>query len=148
MLLFWILTFAVFFVDQMMKFYIKNNVVEFFKVDTIIPFLKITHIKNFGAALGILSNNRWFIAIITLAFIIYLLYLVVIKGIKNKLFLLSAAFIVGGGVSNLFDRILQGYVVDYLSVSFFPPVCNLADYFISAGVILLCIYIFKSEKNK
>lgn len=148
MLLFWILTFAVFFVDQMMKFYIKNNVVEFFKVDTIIPFLKITHVKNFGVALGLFSGGSWLLVAITGSFIMYFLYLVIIKKIENKLFLLSAAFIVGGGVSNLFDRISQGYVVDYLSVSFFPPVCNLADYFISAGVILLCIYIFKSEKNK
>lgn len=148
MFLFWAVVFAVCVLDQAAKIFVKIIIPEFFKAETIIPFLKITHIKNFGAALGVLSSSRWILIAITAAFIIYFLYLIIIKKIKSKLFVLSAAFIVGGGISNLFDRVLYGYVVDYLSVSFFPPVCNLADYFISAGVILLGLYIFKIEKNK
>ena len=147
MLWFWMVVFAIFGADQMAKIFIKNNISEFFKVDTIIPFFKITHVKNYGAALGILNSSRWILVAITAAFIIYFLYLIIIKKIKNKLFVLSAAFIVGGGISNLFDRVLYGYVIDYLSVSFFPPICNLADYFISAGVVLLSAYVFKPAKK-
>ena len=49
--------------------------------------------------------------------------------------------IIGGGVGNLIDRLVHGYVVDYLAVSFFPPVCNFADYCITIGVFILVIYI-------
>ena len=50
--------------------------------------------------------------------------------------------IIGGGIGNLIDRVLYGYVIDYLSLSFFPPVCNFTDYAITIGVILLVVYIF------
>ncbi|MBQ6143459.1 MAG: signal peptidase II [Clostridia bacterium] len=147
MYLFWVIVFAVCGLDQAAKIFVKISIPEFFKVETTIPFLKITHIKNFGAALGILNSIRWILVAITIIFIAYFLYLVTIKKIKDRLFILSAAFIVGGGISNLTDRVLHGHVIDYLSVSFFLPVCNLADYFISAGVILLGIYILKTEKT-
>ena len=55
--------------------------------------------------------------------------------------------IIGGGVGNLIDRILNSYVVDYLSLTFFPPVCNFADYVIVVGVILLAVwFLFFSDK--
>ena len=148
MFLFWIIVAIICGADQIIKFLIKNNIPEFFKVDTIISFLKVTHVKNFGAALGILNSGKWILIIITASIMAYFMYLVIIKKTKNKLFLLSASFIVGGGISNLLDRVLYGYVIDYLSVSFFPPVCNLADYFISIGVVLFGVYIFKAEKKQ
>ena len=50
--------------------------------------------------------------------------------------------IIGGGIGNLIDRVFLGYVIDYIQLSFFPPVCNFADYCITAGTILFVIYIF------
>ena len=60
---------------------------------------------------------------------------------KGKFFYVCAALIIGGGIGNLIDRIFFGYVIDYLSLSFFPPVCNFADYCITAGTIMLVIYL-------
>ncbi|RGH89804.1 signal peptidase II [Ruminococcus bromii] len=63
------------------------------------------------------------------------------------------ALIIGGGIGNLIDRIFYGFVVDYISVSFFPPVCNFADYCITVGTLLLIVYVLffsnvmKSEKK-
>ena len=63
------------------------------------------------------------------------------------------AVIIGGGIGNLIDRIFYGFVVDYISVSFFPPVCNFADYCITVGTLLLIVYVLffsnvmKSEKK-
>ena len=58
--------------------------------------------------------------------------------------------IIGGGIGNLIDRIFYGYVIDYLSLSFFPPVCNFADYCITVGAVLLVLYIifFSDSKNR
>ena len=56
--------------------------------------------------------------------------------------------LIGGGIGNLIDRIAYGYVVDYLSLTFFSPVCNFADYCITIGVILLAVYLlFFSDKK-
>ena len=60
----------------------------------------------------------------------------------HKYAILIAARNESAVIGNLIDRVLYGYVIDYLSLSFFPPVCNFADYAITIGVILLVVYIF------
>ena len=50
--------------------------------------------------------------------------------------------LIGGGIGNLLDRLFRGFVVDYLSLSFFPPVCNFADYCITFGAVLFIIVLF------
>ena len=63
--------------------------------------------------------------------------------------LLAAALMIGGGIGNLIDRIWRGFVVDYLSLSFFPPVCNFADYCITIGAFLFVIVLlFFGGKDK
>ena len=58
------------------------------------------------------------------------------------------------GLGNLFERIFHGFVVDYLSLSFFPPICNFADYCITAGTVCLIVYLLffsdfmKNDKKK
>ena len=64
-----------------------------------------------------------------------------VKHPKGKMFYISAGLIIGGGIGNLIDRVFYGYVIDYISLSFFSPVCNFADYAITIGTILLIIYV-------
>ena len=61
----------------------------------------------------------------------------------------TVILIIGGGIGNLIDRIFRGFVIDYLSLSFFPPICNFADYCITIGAVLfvLCI-LFQPDKKK
>ena len=69
---------------------------------------------------------------------------------EGKFFYIVAGLIIGGGLGNLYDRIVNGYVIDYISLLFFPPVCNFADYCITVGVNLLVFYVLlkPSRKNK
>ena len=68
--------------------------------------------------------------------------------ITNKLFLTSVTLIIGGGIGNLIDRLFRGFVVDYLQLSFFPPVCNFADYCITIGAVLMVVFVlFFSDKK-
>lgn len=60
---------------------------------------------------------------------------------------LSIAFICGGGLGNLIDRILQGYVVDLFDFRVFP-VFNIADIFICVGCGLLLLDVLFSERKK
>ena len=71
--------------------------------------------------------------------------LIFIKKNRDKLFLLSSAFVLGGGIGNLLDRIFLGFVTDYLQLTFFSPVCNISDYFISLGIVMMSVYILKKQ---
>ena len=130
-----------------------NNLKPVGSVDVIPGFFSLKYVENKGAAFGMLSNARWIFIVFTIVIIIALFYIIIKKNIHSKLFYISAVLIIGGGIGNLIDRIFYGYVVDYLSISFFPPVCNFADYCITVGAVLMVIYLlffsdFLNKKGK
>lgn len=147
MLMFFVITFLVPVLDQLIKFGVKSNIAENSRIETFFPFLTLTNVKNFGAALGMLSNSRYILIAVTLLIMVYFLYLIFIKKIRSHLFLMASSLIIGGGIGNLIDRLALGYVVDYMSLSFFSPICNFADYSITAGIILLAIFILKTDSK-
>ncbi len=146
-LLFFVFIFLIPILDAIFKILIKNNLSVGDTIDTFSPFLKITYIKNFGAAFGIFQGGKYFFILVSIAVITLMFYNVLIKKPKSKLFLLACSFLIGGGIGNLIDRIFTGFVIDYLKLTFFPPVCNLSDYFISVGSVLLILYFLKSQKD-
>ena len=87
------------------------------------------------------SDMRWVFVALTSVLLAIIIFYMFKKRPKVKFFYICAALIIGGGIGNLIDRIFYGYVIDYLSLSFFPPVCNFADYCITAGTIMLVIYL-------
>lgn len=122
---------------------------------TVIPgVFSLTYSENRGVAFGLFQDGTVFFAITTSIVIILFSILLFRNYKKSKLFATAAALIIGGGLGNLFERVVLGYVVDYLSLSFFPPICNFADYCITAGTICLIVYLLffsdfmKSDKKK
>lgn len=136
--------------DYVIKLLVINNLKPVGSVDVIPGLFSLKYVENKGAAFGMLANARWIFIVFTIIIIIALIIIIVKKKINSKLFNVSAILIIGGGVGNLIDRIFYGYVVDYLSISFFPPVCNFADYCITIGAVLMVIYLlfFSSFLNK
>ncbi len=132
-------------VDFFIKLWVRINIPENTFFTTFLPFLNITYVKNRGAALSLFWGGRYFLIAASFLAIVLILYLVFIKKIQNKFFLLSASFIMGGGIGNLIDRIFLGYVVDYLKLSFFGPICNLSDYFITFGTVIFAFYFLKKK---
>ncbi len=133
-------------IDQVIKLVVVNTI----KVDgqfvVIENLLKFVYVENRGAAFGMLSDMRYIFIILTIIIVIVLTIMLFKHATKNKLFFISAGLIIGGGIGNLIDRIYLGYVVDYISVSFFPPVFNFADAAVVIGVALFAFYaIFKSD---
>lgn len=140
---------AIVVLDQIFKYLAINNLKSVENIAVIDNLLYFTYLENRGAAFGIFSNQRWLFIIATVLAIVLLVYLVFVKKFESKIFNISVALIIGGGVGNLIDRIFLGYVVDYIQISFFPPVCNFADYCITAGTIILIIWLFFCyDKNK
>ena len=140
-------------VDYVLKLLVINNLKPSGSVEIIPGLFSLKYVENKGAAFGILSNARWVFIVFTIVIIIALIIFIARKRIDSKLFNTSAVLIIGGGIGNLIDRVFYGYVVDYLSLSFFPPVCNFADYCISIGAVLMVIYFlffsdFLNNKGK
>ena len=130
-------------VDVATKFLVLNNLSSSDEIKTFIPFLSIVKVKNFGIAFGIFKGQTGFLILLISSILIALLYLVFSKKIKSRQLLLAVSFVIGGGIGNLIDRIFFGYVTDYLKLSFFPPVCNLSDYFICLGGLIIALYYMK-----
>lgn len=128
-------------IDQVIKFFVNANLKEVGSVSVIDNLLSFTYVENNGVAFGSFAGNRWIFVVLTTALIAAILIYMFKKKPQSKLFYASVALIVGGGIGNFIDRVLYGYVIDYISLSFFPPVCNFADYCITVGTVLLMIYV-------
>lgn len=138
--------------DYIIKIIVINNLKPISSLVVIPGLFSLTYVENRGAAFGMLSDARWVFILFTIVVIVLMVYFLFAKRIESKLFNISAILIIGGGIGNLIDRIFYGYVVDYLSISFFPPVCNFADYCITIGAGLMVIYLmffsdFMSKKD-
>ena len=137
---------------------IKIAVVQFLKpvgsVTAIPGLLDLVYVENTGAAFGLFADQRWVFITLTIIFVIVLIAVLFRLKITNKIYFTAMFLILGGAVGNLIDRIFNGFVVDYLQLSFFPPVCNLADYCVVIGVVLMLIYVlfftdfFDGEKKR
>ncbi len=141
--------------DQVTKFIIKANFESApYKVIRVInDFFTIRYVRNQGAVWGIFSNtaHTFILKIITalsLAALVIVVYYFLKLEARCKWELTSLSFIIGGAVGNITDRIIQGYVVDFLDVmigTYHWPTFNVADSFISIGVILLIISIWRGK---
>ena len=139
--------------DQLSKYWILNNLPLYENIPIIKDFFSLFHIRNRGAAWGMLSNQSWGIYLLTVIsiaasiFIFYLIYINKIKPVR-----ITLALILGGSIGNLIDRIRFNNVVDFLSFTFGDyhfPTFNIADSAIVVGAICLALFlIFKPEQLK
>lgn len=128
-------------IDQLIKFFVSVYLQPVGKVNVIGDIFKLTYVENRGVAFGMFSDMRWVFVVLTVALLAIIIIYMFKKKPQGKFFYICSALIIGGGVGNLIDRVFYGYVIDYLSLSFFPPVCNFADYCITAGTVLLMVYL-------
>lgn len=136
--------------DQLVKYLVKTNI----PLGTSVPFLPgilaLAHIHNTGAAFSMLSGARWFFVILTVAFVIFGMWVLLTGRLQHPLGKWSWALVLAGAVGNLIDRCLYGYVVDMFEVQFMHfAIFNVADIFVVVGGILFCIYyLFLHDKKK
>lgn len=115
---FFSLIFFLIFFDQVLKFLAIN-----------FDFLPVSY--NQGISFGFLPGNWWLV--------VNLIIIIVIFAIFIKKMELGILLILGGGISNFIDRIWWGEVVDYIGIPLFPWKFNLADVWITLGVIIFLI---------
>ncbi len=115
--------------------------------------LHLTYAENRGAAFGMLANNRWvFLVISTVAILAMLFYL--FSGLsEGRLAGIAIAMLISGGIGNMIDRILLGYVVDFIDFRLINfAIFNGADSFVCVGagllILSLILDIIKENKEK
>ena len=134
-------------VDFYTKYIVRNDV-RFIKGVPIIPnLLSLIYVKNEGAAFSMLSGYRIALIIISSLAIILGIYAITRLYRNNKIIILSVSMVIAGGIGNLIDRIFFGFVTDMISLSFFPPVFNVADISVTLGCIILIIYIIAFDSS-
>ena len=115
---------------------------------TLIPgFLKLSYVENTGGAYGLGADSILVLIGIDLFIVIFLIkYLTKNFKTLNEKVTLSLLLILSGGISNLTDRLLRGYVVDYLDINELInfPVFNIADICIVVGAIIMIVTILIS----
>lgn len=135
-------------IDQLTKYLTVQNIALYENIDFIPGFMSFTHVQNSGAAWSILEGKMWFFYIITIFVSGIILYFLYTEGKKDKIFGTILAIILGGTIGNFVDRLLFQYVIDMIKVDFISfPVFNVADSFLTVGVILLFIYSIYLEKE-
>lgn len=144
----YILSLIFFIIDLISKVLVINTINK--EIVLIPNFLSFNKVSNEGAAFSILNGGRIIFIILAVIVIIYIVKYM-LKNINNKVEILSYSLLLGGILGNLFDRIVYGKVIDFISFKIFGyyfPIFNLADSMIVVGAILLIINLIKGDKNE
>jgi signal peptidase II len=106
-------------------------------------WLSFTLVRNTGVAFGLFKDIPHFFTITSVLISIGAIYFYRFHLPNDSLWVqLSIGLIVGGAIGNIVDRLRYGFVIDFVHVSWFPGIFNLADSAITIGVIMLAGYLF------
>lgn len=135
--MFWWIIGTVVVSDQLTKYLIRSTVELNQTVHVFSGLLDLTYIHNYGAAFSILQNKQTFLITFTgIAMVAIILYVIRQGNKLPRAEVAALGLIVAGGLGNLVDRVMRGYVVDFLNI-YILPVFNVADMAVCAGSALL-----------
>lgn len=142
MLVWIILIIAMVYLDQLTKYL---AVIFLKSIDTfpiIQDVIHFTYVENRGAAFGMLSEHRWVFMIVSVVGIVALSIYLVRNRRDGAIQNLSLSMIIAGGIGNMIDRIVLGYVVDFIDFTLINfAIFNVADVFVCVGCGLEVLYL-------
>jgi len=145
---FYLICVGVIIFDRVTKYLVTSSMNLGETIPLIQDVFHFTHVRNTGAAFGILAGQRLFFILITLAVVVMLLlYASQVK--DNRLLQIAFGLQLGGAVGNLIDRLMHGTVIDFFDfrvINF--PVFNIADSAIVIGVSLFAIDVLLEWKKE
>lgn len=136
---------AVFAADRMSKEWARTVLTN--HTIAVLPFFHLHYVENTGAAFGMMQGGNWMLAVVMLGIIGYVLFSwkeLCAQGAWAKW---GSVLILSGALGNLYDRIILGYVVDFLDFLVWP-VFNVADSAITVGAGCFIISLFLNWKIK
>ena len=145
-----IVFFLIIFFDQLTKILVIKNF-QLYESLSILPFFNLTFVVNYGFAFGFLNNpslNQIIVILVIFSIIAYFLYLLIKT--QDQFFRFSLILVISGAIGNFIDRILYGFVIDFIDIyigSYHWPAFNLADSSITLGFILIMFNILFLNKK-
>ena len=139
-------------IDQLTKLLAINNLRDLAdEIPVINKIFGLYYVENKGISFSMLSSKMALIIIITSIIMLILIY-VMIRTPKTKYFIpfsIVLSVIVGGAAGNMIDRIVRGFVIDFIMLDFINfPIFNVADIFVCVGLFILVILIIFKYKDK
>ena len=143
--------------DQISKIWVRNNFESYIENSIIGDVFTLIKVENTGAFLGMgseLSEIPRVLLLIALPIIVLVsitIYTYIDKSL-DKISIIGFSLIIGGGIANIFDRIVYGSVTDFLYLNFGgvfkTGIFNIADMFVTTGMILILYPIVKEQIKK
>lgn len=138
--------------DQVIKLFVERFLAPVGTAEFINGFIGWNYVRNTGAAFGSFSDNTVLLSVVTGTVLLAGIVLIAMKKVKSKFCLVCAVMIISGGLGNLIDRVLKGYVVDFIDLQFMNfAVFNFADILVTVGAFALMFYviadIFRDRKK-
>ena len=130
--------------DQLTKWLVTSRLALGSSVSIAGP-LEISHVQNSGIAFGFFSQATSLVIVLTSAVVLWMVFFFANSGARHPLLPAALGLVVGGSVSNLFDRVVHGYVTDFVDFNFWPSF-NLADSFIVLGVAALIFFLIAPDR--
>ena len=135
-------------IDQLSKYFVENNLEIFINGLVILEGVNLVYVQNKGISFGMLSNLNitFFLGLLSLIISCYIFFLIFKS--DDQLEFTGLSLILGGALGNGFDRLKNGYVIDFIDIYYNNlhwPAFNFADSFITIGAILFfyCIFVKK-----
>ena len=127
--------------DQLTKAIVVSQMALYEEVPFLPGLIRFYHTRNTGAAFSMFSDNRWVFMVFSVIAMVIMTYLLVKFHGRHWLLSVSLAAVLGGGIGNMIDRVLSGYVVDFLDFQFMKfAVFNVADICVVVGGFAAAVY--------
>lgn len=144
---YFILALVIFLLDQGTKYIVMKNL-NLYQVMSVLPFFNLVYYRNIGSAFGMFKGlgNPFFILISAAAIVAITVMIIKDSGSRTGL-----SLILGGAAGNLTDRIMHGYVVDFLEIyagNFYWPAFNVADSALTIGIMLLILDAIRTPGHR
>lgn len=138
-------------IDQITK-RIVDTTMQLYQSIELIPYFQLTYMRNQGAAFSFLSGaggwQRWFFIALAVIASVFICFWLKKLNRSQRWEAIAWSLVLGGALGNLIDRILYGYVIDFLDVfigDWHWPAFNVADSAITVGVVMLLLDSFKPQ---
>ena len=128
--------------DQLTKFLVSQELLVGERINLINNIISLTKAYNTGAAFSILEGKTIILALFSLLVAIAIILYFALKPIRLPSALIVAwGLILGGTIGNMLDRLILGYVIDFIKLDFINfPIFNIADISINIGALLIISY--------
>lgn len=132
--------------DQVTKAAVRSTIATDEIVHVAGP-LSLRHVWNSGIAFGMFADSVPIVVLLTAAALSWMLVFFARAGARNPVLVPALGLLSGGSVANLVDRVRMGHVTDFVDIRWWPTF-NLADAFITVGVVLLLLVLLLSDRKR